>query len=520
MKIHEKIDVVIVGAGASGSVYAALLAEAGKSVLVLEKGARRKLTDLYSSQIWARRLKWGSPHVETSGPNSVWYNFNAGQGYGGSAIHHFGVWPRYHPEDMHLQTLYGRAHDWPLSYADLNPYYDRVMDDVGLSGDIKGELWRKDETPYPLPPVIVSEHGQTIANGFEKLGLQTHAVPMAILSREYKGRPGCIWDGWCAAGCPTGALANPLVVYLPRATAKGAVLQPNSMVTKVRTNDKADQATGVEYFDAKGGQHFQPADMVVLAAFSIENPRILLNSVTAKHKNGLANSSGLVGKYLMSHASISIFGMFGHEMDNYLGVSGGQLINQDHFTKDKNGDAFGSRQWIMGTALKPNDLLGIAMTRPEVFGAGLDDFMKKAAHNLGTMVSICEEQPVQSNRIELSTTKDKFGMPLAQVNYTTGKDALGLLAQSKTQGFEIFKAAGADKVWSGPPAGQHIMGGTIMGDDRTKSVTNSYAQTHDIPNLVIGGCGIFPTSSCANPTYTIHALAMRSAQHLINNWPA
>ena len=141
--------------------------------------------------------------------------------------------------------------------------------------------------------------------------------------------------------------------------------------------------------------------------------------------------------------------------------------------------------------------------------------MKKASQNMGTMVSICEEQPVATNRIELSTTKDKFGMPRAQVNYTTGKDALGLLAQSKAQGFDIFKAAGADEVWSGPPAGQHIMGGTIMGDDSTKSVTNSYAQTHDIANLVIGGCSTFPTSSCANPTYTIHALAMRSAEYLI-----
>ena len=516
MKTNEKVDVVIVGTGAASSVYAARLAEAGKSVLMLEKGTARKLTDLYSSQTWARRLKWATPHVMEESKDSIWPNFNAGHGYGGAAIHHYGVWPRYHPEDMKEYSLYGQGLDWPFEYDALRPWYDKVQSDVGMAGDAEKEIWRPAGDPYPLPPVLVSNHGKTLAKGFEAMGMHTSPIPMAILTQPYKGRDACIWDGWCDAGCPTGALANPLVVYIPRALKAGAKMKSDCQVTRVLTDKKGERATGVEYFDSEGNRHEQHADVVVLGAFTIENPRILLNSATSIHKNGLGNSSGMVGKYIMSHPAVTAFGMFDHEMQNYLGTTGGQLLNQDRFQKDKG--AFGSQQWEIALALKPNDLLGIAMSRADLFGDDLHKFMLEASHGMSSMVAVIEDLPRAENRIELSNKKDKFGFPLALAKHTWHEETRKLFHETAKEGLEIVRAAGAKEAWHSPPGGQHIMGGTIMGNDPATSVTNENAQCHDIPNLVLGGGGTFPTSSCVNSTYTIHAMAMKSSQHLMEHW--
>ena len=515
----EKVDVVVIGSGAAGSVFAAVLAEAGKSVVVLERGADRTLNQLYSSQLWARRLKWGSPHVVEEGPDSIWYNFNAGHGVGGAAIHHYGVWPRYHPEDFALRSRYGRGLDWPFSYDELRPYYDQVQDDVGISGDAQQEIWRPVGADYPLPPVLVTAHGRTLARGFEKLGKRTAPIPIAVLSRPYRGRPACIWDGWCDAGCPTGALANPLVVYLPRARKAGARLQSRAHVTRILTDGKGARAVGVEYVNAQGAMTVQPADAVVLCAFTIENVRILLNSATSQHARGLANASGTVGRYLMSHPAVSVFGMFDEAMENYLGATGGQLICQDAF--DKTGDpdgAFGSRQWEIALALKPNDLLGIAMSRPDIYGRKLHEFMEQGARYMGSMVGVCEDAPLYENRIELASDKDRFGMPLAKVIYRASYDGRRLWRTAAKEGVEIFKAAGAQTAWHSPPGGQHIMGGTIMGRDPAASVANGMAQAHDVPNLFFGGPSVFPTSSCVNSTFTAHAVALRSARFMVQNW--
>ena len=512
-------DVAIVGAGAAGSVFAALLAEAGKRVHILETGPARELDDLYSSQIWARKLKWAEPHVPEVNPqDSLSVNFNAGRGVGGAAVHHYGVWPRFHENDFKEKSEFGKGLDWPLEYADLRPWYDRVQKEVGVAGDAEQEIWRPPGDPYPLPPVPRFAQGEMLAAGFEKAGLKVAPVPVAILTRPYQGRPACIWDGWCDAGCPTGALANPLVVYLPRAREAGATLQADSHVTRVPSNSKGDRVTGVEYYDGQGERHELRAKLVVLTAFTIENARILLNSTAGKQDKALANSSGRVGAYLMSHPGVIHSGLFDADTQNHLGISGGQIINQDHFDKTGNDGAFGSRQWIGGLALKPNDLLGIAMSRVDIIGAELEPFMQRAAKKLAQIVAITEDQPLEQNRVELADDKDAYGYRLARIRYRTSPDGMGLWQQAATEGLQIMKAAGATEAWHGPKVSQHIMGGTIMGDDPARSVANSYGQAHDVDNLFLGGGGLFPTSSAVNSTFTIHAVAMRSADYVVNNW--
>jgi choline dehydrogenase-like flavoprotein len=282
-------------------------------------------------------------------------------------------------------------------------------------------------------------------------------------------------------------------------------------------NQRGDRATGVEYYDAAGERHVQEAETVVLAAFTVENPRILLNSDSA---GGVANSSGLVGRYLLSHAAVMIYGMFPQETNSFFGATGGQLFNQDGYAKDSDEGAYGSRQWEIGLATKPNDLLGIAMSRPDIYGEALHKFMHDGARHLGAMVGVCEDQPNVENRVELSSTKDRYGLPLARTVYEYSADALKLWDISAQEGVAITRAAGATDAWHGPLGGQHIMGGTIMGNDPSKSVVNRYSQAHDVGNLFIGGGGVFPTSSCVNSTFTLHATSLMSAQFMCDNWSA
>jgi choline dehydrogenase-like flavoprotein len=452
----------------------------------------------------------------------VGHGFNAGYGTGGGALHHYGVWPRLHAEDFRLRSLHDRGLDWPFAYEELQPWYDRVQSESGIAGDAEQERWRPPGEAYPMPPVPVFPQGQVIRRGFEKLGMHTAPLPLAVNTRAFNGRSPCIWDGWCDAGCPIGALANPLSVDLPLAAAHGAELRANAMVRRVLTGAGGGHASGVEYVDGDGAARQVLADLVVLAAFSVQNPRLLLASATPQHPAGLANSSGAVGQFVMSHPGALIYGLFDERTHCHAGATGGQLLSQDGYAKDTHAraGAFGSYQWIIAQAAKPSDLLGVATTRPDLFGADLQQFMNSAVHHFATMTALVEDLPVADNQLRLDQRVDAFGVPLARVTHTTHPASGKLWAALLEEGKAIFEAAGAREVWTGPQAAMHIMGGTIMGQDPSSSVCNGYGQTHDIPNLVIAGPGLFPTSGGVNPTFTVLALAARSASYLLENWGA
>jgi len=521
MATHEKVDVAIVGAGASGSVYAAVLAKAGKKVALLESGPDWQLTDLISSDFWGRRIKPASGPFLLEGKNPFGYVYQAGWGVGGAALHYFANFPRLLPNDFKIKSEHGRALDWPISYGDVAPYYDRVAEDIGVSGDAKAEeIWRPPGKPYPMPPMKTFRHGEIWLKGFEAVGIRMAPAAVGMNSTEFKGRRGCIYDGWCHVGCPIGALANPVVTYLADARKAGAEVRPRATVTRVLTNPQGTKVTGIEYYDEKKERQVQEASVVVLAAWSAQNPRLLLNSATDRYPKGLANSSDLVGKYMMAHFSSGTWAMFDEDIQNHMGTTGAQFMSYDRYGKTSHPGTFGSSFITAGSAMKTSDLGGFANARVDLFGPDLHAFMQRAARGLTRIGAFGEELPNIENRIELVSDKDEFGMPLAKIVHSYDQDAIALWNANFEEGLKIAKAAGAKESWSGrgnmPTI--HLMGGTIMGTAADNSVVNSYGQSHELPNLYVAGPGIFATAGASNPTYTIFALSLRGAEHLAEKW--
>src|ERR1700751_5447481 len=410
---NEKVDAVIVGAGASGSVFAAVLAKAGKKVVILEQGPDWQLTDLISSDFWGRRIKPASGPFLLEGKNPFGYVYQAGWGVGGAALHYFANFPRLLPNDFKIKSEHGRALDWPISYQDVAPYYDKVAQDVGVSGDAKAEeVWRPAGAPYPMPPMKTFRHGEIWLKGFEAVGIRMVPAPGGMNSIDYKGRPACIYDGWCHVGCPIGALSNPLVTYLAEARQAGAEVRPYATATRVLTSADGAKATAVEYYDANKQKQVQEESVVVLAAWSAQNPRLMLGSATDKHPNGLANSSGLVGKYLTAHFASGPSALFDEDLQPYMGTIAAQYFSYDLYDKNAHKDkgAFGSTFMVAGAAARSSALGGVANSRLDLFGAELAAFMKRAARGYTRLSAFAEEMPAIDNRIELANDKDEFGM--------------------------------------------------------------------------------------------------------------
>ena len=520
MATNEKVDVVIVGAGASGSVYASVLAKAGKKVVLLDNGPDWQLQDLISSEFWGRRIKPAGAPVLLAGKHPFGYHGQAGWGVGGAALHYFANFPRYLPTDYKIKSEHNRAHDWPISYADVAPFYDKVAAEIGVSGDAKAEeKWRPAGEPYPMPPMKTFANGEVWIEGAKANGITLVPAAVGMTSRDWKGRPACIYDGWCGVGCPTGALANPVVTYLQDARKANAEVRALSTVTRVLTNQAGTRVTGVEYYDARKERQVQEADVVILAAWSGQNPRILLNSATDKHPKGLANKNELVGKFMMVHSIAATWALFDEDITPHMGTIGAQFMSYDRYAKTSYPNAFGSTFMVCGAAMKTTDY---AQSRADLFGPELAAYMEKAARGLTRITCFGEGLPHLENRVELvPDQKDEFGMPLARLTHSFDDDAVALWNANFEQGVKIAKATKAKEVWPGKgpviPT-THLHGGAIMGTSPENSATNSYGQTHEIPNLWMAGPCIFPTEGASNPTYTIFSVSQRGAEHLASNW--
>lgn len=504
-------DVCIIGAGAAGGVLAYELSRAGLKVVVIESGPFwNPQTDFASDELSMNKLSWQETRlVAGNNPLTLGHNIT-GRGVGGGTVHFTGVFFRFHESDFKVRTLDGAADDWPITYQDLEPYYDKIERDIAVSGP-RHFPWGAFKGPYPYPVYEpIGANSQLFRKGCEKLGIKSTVAPLAILTAPFEGRPPCINRGFCNQGCMPNAKFSTLIHHIPKAIQLGAEVLSDCTVTKIEV-DKYGKVSGV-LFNNQGQEYRQEARVVVASAFVVETPRLLFNSACPQYPDGLANSSGMVGKCIMPHSSPDVYMMYPDEVRLYKGTPV-QAVTQDFWETDKN------RGFIRGYSINAHGSRPVAMAgglagTAEIWGKKLRDIMLD--YNFYARVTVVGEVlPNPANSVTLSDEKDEYGLPRALVTFSYGENDNKIIAHAVGKCQEILEAAGCiDPIIVDDTA--HLMGGCRMGNDPTTSVVNSFCQSHDIPNLYICDASVFVTSGGGNPTETVMAIAARTSDYIID----
>ena len=449
------------------------------------------------------------------------------RGVGGSSVHYTANFWRFRPVDFKERSLLGPISgttfaDWPITYEELEPYYTKVDWEIGVSG-APGPFDAPRSKPFPMPPMPIQSSGVLLERGAEKLGLHAQPEPLAILSQPYNGRPACISCGYCMYyGCEIGAKSSTLATMIPLAEASGhCEIRPESTVIRIDT-DESGKAYQVVYLDADGKEQAQAVKAVVLSANGAESARLLLMSDSAQHPDGLANSSGFVGRNLMHNSHSAGNGVFEHPLNDYKGVQVSRIIHDFYDTDEKRGFYGGggidARSLFSATPIF-HAMVGMPFDQPQWGAKWKNDF----AHNFTRQMSIVGSTTslaLDSNNITLDPeSKDIWGRPAIRETYRDHPDDLAMGGFLLDRAMELFDAAGAVKSWRLPilttTGGEHLLGTCRMGEDRTTSVVDPTHRSHDVPNLFICDGSSFVTSGRGQPTMTIMALAFRAAEHIV-----
>jgi choline dehydrogenase-like flavoprotein len=516
MRHHDgSVDVCIVGCGASGSVLAKELAESGLSVVVLEAGPwlstdddlRQDELQMLGKFDWDdRRWVAGSEELEMG-------HRRDGRGVGGGTLHYGAVALRLWREDFERQTRDGVGADWPLSYDDIIPCYDAVEHELALSGPRSMPWGGPHPGSYPQGPHPLSARDLIVARGMEALGIAWSENALAILTGRHDGRSPCMNYGYCQWGCKSRAKASMHVTYVPKAVLAGAEIRDRSRAVELEVDDTNGRITGVVYA-RDGALHRQRAAVTVLAGFCIENPRLLFHSATSAHPDGLANSSGTLGRYLMAHVADSCFGRFDEPVHQWS-TSPGTLLSQHHYGTRADRDYVGGWSWMTSCLFPAEFGITLAKAGEGWWGQRLTEALAAYPHWL-VMGSEGECLPHPSNRVELSDDIDEFGVPRPRVSFDFGDNERAMRADIHRIADNILRAAGATEVVISE-GNDHLMGGCRMGASAETSVVDADCRTWDHPNLFICDASVFPSSGGAQPSQTVMALALRLARHLTDS---
>ncbi len=502
--------VVIIGTGASGGVLANELAQKGVSVVALEAGGRY-LPDDYVNDEWASfgQLAWTDPRT-TSGDWRVAKDFSGLPAWivkavGGTTTHWAGASLRIQDHEFRARTVYGDVKganllDWPITLADIEPYYAKAEDKLGVT------------RTNGIPGLPGSNNFKVFEKGAKALGYKNvHTGRMAINSRERDGRNACQQVGFCFQGCKYGAKWSSAYTDIPRGEATGNLeVREKSHVLKIE-HDKSGKVTGVVYVDSDGKQHLQKARIVCVAGNSIESPRMLLNSASSMFPDGLANSSGQVGRNYMRHMTGSVYGVFDKPVKMWRGTTMAGII-QDEARHDS------SRGFVGGYELETLSLglpFMAAFLDPGAWGREFSSALD-LYENMAGMWIVGEDMPQETNAITLDgKVKDKHGLPVPHVHFDDHPNDVAMRKHAYQQGAAVYDAVGATRTFPTPPyPSTHNLGTNRMSEKAKDGVVNKWGQTHDIANLFVSDGSQFTTGAAENPTLTIVALAIRQADRI------
>ena len=563
MPINLKpVDVVVVGLGAAGGVAVLPLARAGLKIAALEAGSWMKASDFKADEIHnnVRRLvttgkkvqgeiptfRTGADQPTRRFPNHVMMN-----AVGGTSIHYYANSWRFQPWDFKMRSQviarYGAGaiptgttlEDAPFSYEDLEPYYDLIEYELGVSGkagniqgkiDPRGNIFegaRRRE--YPMAPLRDSDFTDLLQASAKKLGWNPHRSPAAINSQPRNGRSACAYQGYCdTGGCHLNAKTSTAVTTIPEAQkTKNLTIFERAQVTRVISDDKG-KVIGVQYLK-DGQEYFQPAKVVLLASYTYENNRLLLLSKSKAFPQGLSNNHGQVGKHYIAHwAGREVTALFPFDLNIWYGaMAQGVVVNNwadDNF--DHSGLGFiGGGSLTINHEVHPIAAAGMpTFGKAPAWGAKWKSFVKENAGRWVGCYVQCNSLPYENTYLDLDPqVKDPLGDPVVRITSGPKENEARASAYAADKAEDWLRAAGATEILrspnpEGPNLSVHALGGTRMGANAQTNVVDPWGFSHEAPNLGILGGSVMGMHGARNPTLTIQALAWRTAEHLVKNW--